>query len=61
MAKAKAFEFDESLLDEEENRQNEESIETIMAKAKAFELDESFLIFYNIPCRKTVLGRFLIK
>ena len=43
MAKAKAFEFDESLLDEEENRQNEESIETIMAKAKAFELDESFL------------------
>ena len=43
MAKAKAFEFDESLLDEEENRQNEESIETIMAKAKAFELEESFL------------------
>ena len=43
MAKAKAFEFDESLLDEEENRQNEESIETIMAKAKAFEIEESLL------------------
>ena len=44
MAKAKAFELEESFLDEEDSsKHDEESIESIMAKAKAFELDESFL------------------
>jgi hypothetical protein len=43
MAKAKAFELDESVIDEEEYKRNEESLECIMAKARAFELDESFL------------------
>ena len=41
MAKAKAFELDESVLDEEEYKHNEDSLESIMAKAKAFELEES--------------------
>ena len=40
MAKAKAFELDESVLDEEEYKHNEDSLESIMAKAKAFELEE---------------------
>ena len=42
MAKAKAFELEESFPDEEDScKHDEESIESIMAKA--FELDESFL------------------
>ena len=40
MAKAKAFELEESFPDEEDScKHDEESIESIMAKAKAFELD----------------------
>jgi hypothetical protein len=41
---AKAFEVEESFLDEEDScKHDEESIESIMAKAKVFELDESIL------------------
>ena len=44
MAKARAFELEESFLDEDDSyKYDEESIESIMEKAKAFELDESFL------------------
>ena len=43
MAKARAFELEESILDAEDSYKHvEESIESIMNKAKAFELDESF-------------------
>ena len=44
MAKARAFELEESFLDEDDSyKYNEESIESIMEKAKAFGLDESLL------------------
>ena len=44
MAKARAFELEESFLDEDDSyKYDEESIESIIEKAKAFELDESFL------------------
>ena len=42
IAKAKAFELNESVLDEEEHKHNEESLKSIMTKAKAFELEKSF-------------------
>ena len=43
MAKARAFELEENILDAEDSYKHvEESIESIMNKAKAFELDESF-------------------